>query len=275
MLAAAEHGHLEGVAAVRRLADVEEHGGAPLPGKLVLADQELVVPRRRGPVDAAEVVAHDIGAQRVEVLTRAPERVGLPGPGERIVTGGVRERVDLVDVRVHGERHQRGGDGGQVGEAERVAHHHVERPDLHEAAPVGGEPVGGDGALTSTEGRHEQVGAAGARHGVAESEHGGAGGAQVADREVDAARGADVDACGVHRSAHLELEPSGPDEDCRADEQGRRDHPQGEELDESEHAAHQQQGGGAEADQPPLPGQHPPSLTGAFRRARARPAAPR
>ena len=76
----------------------------PCHGQLVLADQELVVAGGGGPVDAAEVVAHDVGPQRVEVLAGAAERVRLARAGQRVVAGGVRERVDLVDARVHGER---------------------------------------------------------------------------------------------------------------------------------------------------------------------------
>ena len=65
------HRDLERLAGVGGLADVEQHGGAPLPGQLVLADQELVVAGRGRPVDAAQVVADDVGPQRVEVLAGA------------------------------------------------------------------------------------------------------------------------------------------------------------------------------------------------------------
>jgi hypothetical protein len=70
---------------VGRLADVEQHGGATLPGQLVLADHQLVVAGRRRPVDAAQVVADDVGAQRVEVLAGAAQRVRLAGAGQRVV----------------------------------------------------------------------------------------------------------------------------------------------------------------------------------------------
>ena len=122
------HHHLERVATVGGLADVEEHRGAALPGELVLPDEQLVVARGGGPVDPAQVVTHDVRPEGVEVLAGPPERVGLPRASKRIVPRRVGQRIDLVDVRVHGQRHLRRRDGGEARQAERVAHDHLQTP---------------------------------------------------------------------------------------------------------------------------------------------------
>ena len=79
---------------------------------------------------------------------------------------------------------------------------------------------------------------------------------------------------GMDGSAHLQLEPGRDDEERAAGEQCGRHDPQGEELDEPEHASCQEQHAGPEADEPTLAGQQAP-FTGPCRRGWARPAAPR
>ncbi len=71
------HRRLERAAVVRGPAHVEHHGRAALPRLLLLADEQLVVPGGRRPVDAAQVVAHHVGAQGVEVVADPAEGVGV------------------------------------------------------------------------------------------------------------------------------------------------------------------------------------------------------
>ncbi len=99
MLAAAEMTSSSRLDGVGRRAHVEQHRGATLPRQFVLAHHQLVVTRRRRPVHAAQVVAHHVLAQGVEVLTVAAERVGVFGTGHRVVAGGLWHRRDVVDVR--------------------------------------------------------------------------------------------------------------------------------------------------------------------------------
>ena len=61
-------------------AHVEQHGGAALPGLLLLADEQLVVAGGGGPVDAAQVVAHHVRPQRVEVVAGPAEEWGWSVP---------------------------------------------------------------------------------------------------------------------------------------------------------------------------------------------------
>ena len=78
--------------------------------------------------------------------------------------------------------------------------------------------------------------------GIAQPQHGRAGGAQVADREVDAAGGADVHAAGWTARPTSSSRRAAPTRSAAADEQRRRHDPEGEQLDEPEHAAGQRAG---------------------------------
>ena len=127
------HRRLERAAVVRRPPDVEQHGGAPLPRQLVLADQQLVVAGRGRPVDAAQVVAHDVGPQGVEVVAGAAEGVRVLHAGERVVAGGERHRLDLVDLRADGHVDLGRRLDARLHQPERVGHDDLERPDLHDA----------------------------------------------------------------------------------------------------------------------------------------------
>jgi hypothetical protein len=126
----------------------------------------------------------------------------------------------------------------------------------------------------NAEGRDEEVGAPRAGHRVAEAEHRRARVAEVPDGEVDAARGAHVHASRVHRAPHLELEAGGAHEQHAAEQQRGRDDAEGEQLDEAEHAPHQEQRAGTEADEPTLAGQQR-GLTAPCRQGSARRGAPR
>ncbi len=98
MLAAAETASSSALRRVRGAADVEQHGGPALPGQLVLADHQLVVAGGRRPVHSTEVVADDVGAQRVEVLAEPAERVGVLGARVRVVPVRLVQRTDGVEL---------------------------------------------------------------------------------------------------------------------------------------------------------------------------------
>ena len=78
------HGPLERLLGVRGAADVEHDGGAVLPRHLVLADHQLVVARRRPPVHPAQVVAHHVLPQRVELVALAADAAVVHRGAERV-----------------------------------------------------------------------------------------------------------------------------------------------------------------------------------------------
>ncbi len=96
-------GELEALRCVRGAADVEQHARAALPRQLVLAHHQVVVAGGRRPVHTPEVVADDVGAQRVEVLAEPAERVGVLGARVRVAPVRLVQRPDRVQLRVDGE----------------------------------------------------------------------------------------------------------------------------------------------------------------------------
>ena len=198
MLAAAETASSKRLGGVVAGADVEQHGGAALPGQLVLADHELVVAGGRRPVHPAQVVADDVGAQRVEVLAAAAEGVGVLGAGERVVAGGQRdggERRRSAGSTVSSETPaagERAGAASPNGSASSTC----ERPDGDDAAALGGRGGRRPGprrpAPSGADERRWRRGCPTPRS--RRREHGAcAGGRGCATREVDPARRAGVD----------------------------------------------------------------------------------
>ena len=150
---------LVGAAAVRAGAVVEDEHGLGLPRRLVLAHDELAEARGRAPVDAAQVVADLVVAQREELVVRgrrhrhqrAPLRArpSLAGRG-----GGARQRVH---ARPHDHVVGAADLDEAVGEAERVGDPHDRGPDGEPAAAVGRDPVRGPGGLAALERRGDEA----------------------------------------------------------------------------------------------------------------------
>ena len=110
------------------------------------------------------------------------------GARHRIVARGLRYGGDVVDVGVHRELGDARGLHLDVGEPERVGEHDLERADGEDAASFRRQSVRGAGDALGRERRHDEVRAVGARHAVAQIEHGGAQSSEVANAKVDTTR---------------------------------------------------------------------------------------
>ncbi len=175
---------------------VDQHRGAPLPGRVVVAHHEVAGAGGRRPVHPPEVVADDVGPQGVELLAGPARPAGAGRPAVGVVAGACRRGQHLVDVGQHGDLDQRRPPPGQAGEAEGVERGDVEGTDLQDAAGAGGQVVGRPDLLTGVEGGQQDLGAGGAAHRVAHDHGGRAPGAVVGDRELDPAVAADGDPVG-------------------------------------------------------------------------------
>ncbi len=69
------HRGFERLLGVGAATNVEQDGGAVLPWRLVLADHQVAEAGRARPVNVAQVVAHHVLAQAVELVALARERV--------------------------------------------------------------------------------------------------------------------------------------------------------------------------------------------------------
>ncbi len=161
---------LERVDVVAGCSDVEDDRGPSLPRQLVLAHHEVVVAGGRGPVDPAEVVAHHVGTQRVEVLAAAAQGVGVLGSGEGVVAGGERDGGHPLHERVDDQLGHTGGGHHQAGQAQRVGDLHLERADGDDPAPLRGEAVRGAGGGPAVQRVDHEQRTAGARDPITQRE---------------------------------------------------------------------------------------------------------
>ena len=214
----------------------------------------------RGPVDPAQVVTHHIVAQGVEVLAPASQRVRVLGSGQGIVARGHRQRLDLVDPGVHREVRRPGCGEGGPGQPERVGQLHLERPDGQDAAPFGGQPVGGARRLPGGQRPDQQAGPVGARHRIVEAEQRGAARALVLDLHLHPAGGAGVHPRRVELSGHVDAY-AGQRHPGHGDRHQHQQHgAQHVQLDRAEQAPGHQQPDGGEQGQATLEGQHGPQV---------------
>ena len=141
---------LVGAAAVRAGAVVEHEHGLGLPGRLVLAHDQLAEARGRAPVDPPQVVADLVVAQREELVVRRrrhrhqrPRRWALDRrwPGAAVRAG------QRVDPRAHDHVVGAADLDEAVGESERIGDPHHGGPDDEPAAAVGRDPVRGPCAV--------------------------------------------------------------------------------------------------------------------------------
>ena len=114
----------------------------------------------RRPVHPTEVVADDVGTQRVEVLAEPAERVGVLGARVRVAPMRLGQRPNRVQLRVDGEIGRGRRRGGHGRETEGVGDLHGERADRDHAALGGRQAVRGAGAAARSERREMQQGAA-------------------------------------------------------------------------------------------------------------------
>ena len=204
-LAAAETARSSESSVCARPPHVEHHRGAVLPWHLVLAHHQLVVAGRRRPVDAAQVVADHVLAERVELVALAADRAVVHDVAERIAVAAARRGSDDVDVREDGELEPGCARAPLPGQTERVGDLHRERADGDDTAVLGRQPVRGAGPLGVTE-RHEvEPGASGAGHRVAEGQDRGAAGAGVRRRDLHAGGVVGVDPGGRERPPHSQV----------------------------------------------------------------------
>jgi hypothetical protein len=123
------------LAAVRGAAVVEEDGRARLPGLLLAPHHQLAHAGRAAPVDATEVVATAVLADRDVLGASGRERSGpvVAGPGPRAAQRDARQRD-----RARRDREPGGGVEGapELDEPERVGHPHRHRPDVELAAQL-------------------------------------------------------------------------------------------------------------------------------------------
>ncbi len=235
---------------------VEEEGDPPLPRQLVLADHELVAARGRGPVDPTQVVAHDVLAEREELLARGAQAAALISAGVRVGARGQRYWGHVVHGRVDRELGDAGGPHPGLGEPEGITDHDLQRAHGEQAASLGGQLVGGAGHPLALERGDGQVRAAGAGDAVDEGQHRRPAPAAVADLEHDAARHAGVDARRVQLAGHVDAHAhEGHAEGGQGDQHrdGRAGH---EGLLEREQAPGGEQRERSTGGQPAGPGQH-------------------
>jgi len=191
------HGRLERGRGVHRGPQVDHDRRPTLPWQLVLADEQFLGSGRGFPMHPAQVVAHDVGTQGMELVAAGPERRLGHHAAARIGAPGVGKGGDALDAGVDGDGVLAGHLNGPAGQAEWIGAYQLQGADLEQSAPFGGNAVGGRAALAATERRHPEAGPpAAVVERVARGEYRGASNAKIPDVEVDAARRSGVDPSG-------------------------------------------------------------------------------
>ena len=212
--------------AVPDLAGVDEDDGPALRGPVLLAHHEVTGAGRRGPVDAAQVVAVAVLADRLVVLAVEGDHVrdrplAADAAAERPPGLERDDPGEDDDLAVAGER------GAAQGEAERVAHPQPQRTEPVHSAGVRADGVADLGARPGAQRAEDEPRAVAER--VVErllgEEHRRGGGLDVTDPHGDGRPLVDGDPGGDDAALDDEGQPVPPGEDERDRDEREEQHP--------------------------------------------------